>query len=168
MTLPPSASGDRRLHVLNAYEAKTDLLLSALALVYLITYSAQMIFYRPDEAWYMWATSFGYFLWLLFVVDLAFRIGMSPHRWHYIRPHLLDLVTVAVPQLRALRVRRKLYVAERRDPHVVSIIEKAIAALEVQGSLAALSVSERATLRSHTCTAGGIRSMATQREFAGG
>jgi voltage-gated potassium channel len=106
MTLPPSASGDRRLHLLNAYEAKTDLLLSALALVYLITYSAQMIFYRPDEAWYAWATSFGYFLWLLFVADLAFRIGMSPHRWHYIRTHLLDVLTVAVPQLRALRALR--------------------------------------------------------------
>ena len=106
MTLPPSASGDRRLHLLNAYEAKTDLLLSALALVYLITYSAQMIFYRPDEAWYAWATSFGYFLWLLFVADLAFRIGMSSNRWHYIRTHLLDVLTVAVPQLRALRALR--------------------------------------------------------------
>ena len=71
-------------------------------------------------------------------------------------------------QLRALRVRRKLYVAERRDPHVIAIIEKAISALEEEGSLAALSVSERATLRSHTCTAGGSRTRATPREFAGG
>ncbi len=106
MTLPPSASGDRRLHLLNAYEAKTDLLLSALALVYLITYSAQMIFYRPDETWYVWATSFGYFLWLLFVVDLVFRVGLSPDRWRFIRTHLLDVLTVAVPQLRALRALR--------------------------------------------------------------
>lgn len=71
-------------------------------------------------------------------------------------------------QLRALRVRRKLYVAERRDPHVISIIEKAIHALQEQGSLAALSASERATLRSHTCTAGGARPLAAAREFAGG
>jgi uncharacterized protein YegL len=70
-------------------------------------------------------------------------------------------------QLRALRVRRKLYAAERRDPHVVAVIEKAIAALEGEGSLAALSESERATLRAHTCTAGGARPVA-RREFAAG
>jgi uncharacterized protein YegL len=71
-------------------------------------------------------------------------------------------------QLRALRVRRKLYVAERRDPHVVAVIEKAIAALEGEGSLAALSETERATLRAHTCTAGGARPVAARREFAAG
>lgn len=57
-------------------------------------------------------------------------------------------------QLRALKVRRKLYVAERRDPHLVNVIDKAIAALEAAGSLDALSSEERATLRSHTVTAG--------------
>ena len=106
MTLPSSASGDRRLHLLNAYEAKTDLLLSALALVYLVTYSAQMIFYRPDAPWFTWATAFGNFLWLLFVADLVFRIGLSPDRWRFIRTHLLDVLTVAVPQFRALRALR--------------------------------------------------------------
>ena len=106
MTLPSSASGDRRLHLLNAYEAKTDLLLSALALVYLVTYSAQMIFYNPDAPWFTWATAFGNFLWLLFVADLVFRIGLSPDRWRFIRTHLLDVLTVAVPQFRALRALR--------------------------------------------------------------
>jgi uncharacterized protein YegL len=69
-------------------------------------------------------------------------------------------------QLRALRVRRKLYDAERRDPHVIAVIDKAIAALESEGSLAALSAAECATLRSHTCTAGGARPPAARREFA--
>ena len=80
MTVPSSASSDRRLQLLNAYEAKTDLLLSALALVYLTTYSGQSIIYRPGENWYAWLTLFGYFLWLLFVADLAFRIVLSSDR----------------------------------------------------------------------------------------
>jgi hypothetical protein len=64
----------------------------------------------------------------------------------------------AKTQLAALRVRRKLYEAERRDPHVRAVIDKAIAALESQGNLEALSDGERATLRSHTCTAGSLDS----------
>ena len=106
MTTPTSASYDRRLNLLNAYEAKTDLLLSALALVYLVTYSAQMIVYEPDATWFKWATVFGNFLWLLFAADLAFRIGLSPDRWRFIRTHLLDVITVVVPQFRALRALR--------------------------------------------------------------
>jgi uncharacterized protein YegL len=70
-------------------------------------------------------------------------------------------------QIRALRVRRKLYVAERRDPHLIAVIDKAIAALEQQGNLAALSASEWATLRAHTCTAGSARPV-VRRELATG
>jgi voltage-gated potassium channel len=106
MTLPSSAPGDRRLQLLNAYEAKTDLLLSALALVYLVTYSTQMIAYDPEAQWFRWATLFGNFLWLLFVADLVFRIGLSPDRWRFLRTHVLDVVTVAVPEFRALRALR--------------------------------------------------------------
>jgi hypothetical protein len=58
----------------------------------------------------------------------------------------------ATTQLRALRVRRRLYTAEHRDPRVIEVIERAIAALETEGSLDSLSIPERATLRSHTCS----------------
>ena len=71
-------------------------------------------------------------------------------------------------QLKALRVRRKLYVAERRDPNVIAVIDKAIAALEDEGTLVRLSDAERATLRAHTCTAGGARPASPRREFAAG
>ena len=71
-------------------------------------------------------------------------------------------------QLRALTVRRELYVAERRDPRVIAVIDKAIDALATAGSLTALSELERATLQSHTCTAGGARPPVARRELAGG
>jgi len=74
----------------------------------------------------------------------------------------------AKTQLRALRIRRKLYAAERRDPYVIGVIDRAIESLESDGSLAALSAADCATLRSHTCTAGGARPPASRREFAAG
>jgi len=106
MTVTTSAPESPRLRILNAYEAKTDLLLSALALVYLVTYSAQMIFYDPGATWFTWANLFGQFLWLLFAMDLVFRIALSPHRGQWVRTHLLDVITVVVPQFRALRALR--------------------------------------------------------------
>ena len=57
--------------------------------------------------------------------------------------------------LKALRVRRRIYEEERRDRHVLGVIDKAIAELEERGSLDKLSAAEHAALLSHTCTAGG-------------
>ncbi len=59
-----------------------------------------------------------------------------------------------VATLKALRTRKKLYESEHRDPYLIGLIEKAIAELEEQGSLKALSAEEQATLRAHTCTVG--------------
>ena len=106
MTKIMTASDDRRIQILNAYEAKTDLLLSALALVYLVLFSAQAIFYYPDDTWFRWANVFGNILWVLFAADLLFRITLSPQRVLFIKTHYLDVITVVLPQFRALRVLR--------------------------------------------------------------
>lgn len=74
----------------------------------------------------------------------------------------------AETQLRALRLRRDVYLRERRDPRIVAIIEKAIRSLESEGNLAALSAQECAALQSHTCTAGGARPPAARNQFAAG
>lgn len=103
---PMSASETRRYDLLQAYEARTDVLLSALALVYLVTFSAQAIVYEPEATWYRWATIFGAALWVLFAADLAFRLTLSPRRLTFIRTHVIDVITVVVPQFRALRVLR--------------------------------------------------------------
>jgi uncharacterized protein YegL len=60
-------------------------------------------------------------------------------------------------QIRALRVRHKLYVAERRDPEVVALVQRALVALETYGSLDTLSEADRRGLLAHTVTAGSLR-----------
>lgn len=96
----------RRLTFLLRYEAKTNVLLSGLALVYLITYSIQSIWYEPEKRWYFWLVAFGYALWVIFAMDLLFRFLMSPMKRHFFRRNWLDTITVVVPQFRALRVLR--------------------------------------------------------------
>ncbi len=55
--------------------------------------------------------------------------------------------------LRALRARKRLYEEERRDPALVELVTRAIAELEEQGSLDAMSKADRAALVAHTHSA---------------
>lgn len=57
-------------------------------------------------------------------------------------------------QLRALRTRRKLYEAERRDPQLLRAIDVAIAELEAHGTLDRLAPEQQAAILSHTCSVG--------------
>lgn len=96
----------RRQAWLAQYTARTTVLLSSLALVYLVTYSVQSIWHDPGAKWYFWLDLFGKFLWLLFAVDLIFRWFMTSPKKNFFRKNWLDTITVVVPQLRALRAFR--------------------------------------------------------------
>ena len=104
--LPLTAADTRRQQFLDRYTAKTNIALSALALVYLVTFSIQSIWYRPEATWFGWLVLFGYSLWLLFAIDLVFRFVVSPVKRHFFRKNWLDTITVVIPQFRALRALR--------------------------------------------------------------
>lgn len=103
---PLTPRQQHRQTFLLAYEKRTDLALSALALVYLITFSIQSIWYRPQDEWYGWLVAFGNILWLLFALDLLFRFIVAPVKRHFFRRNWLDTVTVVIPQFKALRALR--------------------------------------------------------------
>lgn len=99
----PESARDRWL---DRYEHRTSPWLSFLALVFLVTYSMQMIWPDNKEPWFVAATWFGNFLWLLFAVDLAFRFAVTDDKRHFFQRNWLDTVTVVLPQFRALRALR--------------------------------------------------------------
>ena len=96
----------KRQAFLRRYEARTTGLLSGLALVYLFTYTAQSIWFYPKERWFLYLELFGYLLWVLFALDLAFRFAVDPVKRHFFKRNWLDTITVVIPQLRALRALR--------------------------------------------------------------
>ena len=63
-------------------------------------------------------------IWALFVVDLGVKTAVAPHRWAYLRRHWLEVLVVAVPFLRPLRLVRlflfgsRAFVGVRRLVHV--------------------------------------------------
>jgi voltage-gated potassium channel len=102
----PDTAVNRRQVWLGRYTARTTVLLSTLALVYLVTYSIQSIWHDPGATWFFWLDLFGKFLWLLFALDLLFRYAMTSPKKHFFRKNWLDTITVVVPQFRALRAFR--------------------------------------------------------------
>ena len=93
---------------LDAYERRTALAMVLLAVGYLVLYS----FYVLDEG----LTSEGLdrldtamnVIWVVFIVDLTLRTVLAPKHIAYLVHHPLDVIAVAVPAFRVLRVLRVL------------------------------------------------------------
>jgi voltage-gated potassium channel len=102
-TLDRASARERWLH---NYLLRTSPWLSGLALVYLVTWSIEAIWWYPQALWFKILSAFGFFLWGLFAADLLLRFIVTPHRHRFFRHNLLDTLTVVVPQFRALRVLR--------------------------------------------------------------
>jgi voltage-gated potassium channel len=47
-----------------------------------------------------------YTVWALFALEYIIKLTLAPERWHFVRTHLLDLLIVAVPFFRPLRMGR--------------------------------------------------------------
>lgn len=105
MSTPAPATSPRQAW-LDAYEHRTSPWLSGLALVFLVTFSIQIIWPDRGEPWFIALSWFGSALWLLFAIDLAVRLSVAERKLHFLRHNLLDTITVAIPQLRALRALR--------------------------------------------------------------
>lgn len=102
----PDPPESPREAILQGYERRTSPWLSGLALVFLVTYSVQSIWYQPGTTWYQTLSWFGVGLWLLFAADLFVRLCITQHRRRFLLRNWLDALTVLVPQLRALRTLR--------------------------------------------------------------
>jgi voltage-gated potassium channel len=104
-SVPVSEVAPRQKFIL-AYEKRTSIWLSFLALVYLFTFSIQSIWPDIEQPWNSILIWFSGLLWLLFALDLLFRFLMTTQKRGFFKRNWLDTLTVVVPQLRALRALR--------------------------------------------------------------
>jgi voltage-gated potassium channel len=92
-----------RQTILANYSRITSPWMSILAFLYLISFTAQAIFFDPKDAWFQAANTFGNILWIIFALDLLFRFVMTKPKKGFLRHNWLDTITVILPQFRALR-----------------------------------------------------------------
>jgi voltage-gated potassium channel len=84
--------------------ARTTRLLDALALIFLIDFLFSRVAPNGPPWWQPTLNTISFLIWLAFAVDYGVRLSLSPERWPFVRTHKLDLLMVALPMLRMLRV----------------------------------------------------------------
>jgi voltage-gated potassium channel len=98
--------GGRTSEAYDAWVRATDWLLMILSLVFVFVLVAPLAFRHltPDQNDALNAANLA--IWLVFLVDYVVRLYLSPERWRFVRTHVVDLLVVAVPFLRPLRLLR--------------------------------------------------------------
>ncbi|MDD7936619.1 potassium channel family protein [Actinomycetospora straminea] len=91
---------------LEAWERRTDYPLTVLAVLYLGVYAVQVLATRPGQASWWWLDAALWGVWVLFVVDYGIRIALARRKGRFIVRHPLDLLVVAAPFFRFLRLLR--------------------------------------------------------------
>jgi voltage-gated potassium channel len=87
------------------WQQRTEWPLALVAVVFLVMYSVQVL-NRPqgEEARILWLAT--WLAWSLFVVDYIVRLYLAANRREWIFRHLIDLLIVALPLMRPLRMLR--------------------------------------------------------------
>lgn len=137
---------------LERYESRTTWPLLALALLFLVVYAIPIIWPNLPGWAGMLVQKATFAIWLAFAVDLAVRAVLSGRFFRYLITHPVDLVVVAVPALRPLRILRVFATAHvllsrtgrLSVMRTVPAIAVATALLIVMGALAVLDAERGA------------------------
>jgi voltage-gated potassium channel len=87
-----------------SWVARTSNLLDVLAVIFLFDFAASRLV-SGGPPWFHPALDFVSFtIWLAFAIDYVVRLALASHRRTFIGRHKLDLLMVALPMLRILRV----------------------------------------------------------------
>ena len=87
------------------WERKTQWVLATLALVFLALYAYEVIG-RLSGPTLAWVENSITIIWLVFFIDYVIRISITRNRWQWIKANIVDLLSVALPVLRPLRLLR--------------------------------------------------------------
>ena len=88
------------------WERRSEWPLTVAAIVFLLPYAWPILDLELSPEWHTVCDLLSWATWALFVVDYIARLFLSRRRWRFVRSHLLDLVVLALPLLRRLRLLR--------------------------------------------------------------
>ncbi|MGW5051113.1 ion channel [Actinokineospora sp. NPDC004072] len=111
------AETDETEPAVSAWEQRTDLALTSLALAFLGVYAWQVLDVGMDPGLSLALEVVLWAIWVLFAADYAIRLALARRKLRFVGRHLFDLIAVALPmvrQLRALRLLTVLRVLNRR------------------------------------------------------
>lgn len=105
MTAPRSEVVESEPRV-NRWEDATELPLALAAMLFLVVYALPILDTGLTHAEHRSCDITAYVLWALFIVDFLVRVALAERRGHYAFRHTPELLTLALPVLRPLRLLR--------------------------------------------------------------
>jgi voltage-gated potassium channel len=150
-----------RIARLEKYENRTSTLMFILALLFVIIFAIEVLNENLGSFESTFLSIASYLIWISFAVDLTIRTILAPQHLQYLLHHPIDVIAVAVPAFRALRILRILTAAQwmftrgERMP-VTNIALTVIAAVSLLAFMGALAVldAERADPNANIVTFG--------------
>ncbi len=91
---------------LERYEARTSPTMTALAVAFLLVYGGPVIWPELPSWLRTTAAVANIVIWVVFAVDLGIRVSLASNRLRWLLRHPIDVLTVALPLLRPLRILR--------------------------------------------------------------
>jgi voltage-gated potassium channel len=88
------------------YEARTTIPLVSLALAFLVLYAIPILWQQLPRGLDIAIQALSFVVWFVFVIDLGMRAYLSGRPLAYLVRHPIDVILVALPMLRPLRVLR--------------------------------------------------------------
>lgn len=149
---PSAEPANPRLERVAAWERWTEWPLILAALAFLAAYAIPILHPHLPHwlGWLCWWTT--WITWLMFVVDFGVRIWLAENRRSYVLRHWLDVIVIALPMLRPLRLLRLIPLLSVINRRAVNRLHGRVATYVVGGAvllafvaaLAELSVERRA------------------------
>ena len=91
---------------MDRFERRTEWPLAVLALVFLVAYAWPILQPGISSSWRHACTVTDYVIWVVFVVEFITRLVLTDRRGQYAVRHVPDVLMVALPMLRPLRLLR--------------------------------------------------------------
>lgn len=130
---------------LEQWEKRTEWPLASVALIFLITYSVQVLA-RPPQRVDSVLETLNTVLWALFLVHYLVRLALARPRGRWFLWHLPDLAIVALPFLRPLRLLRLVVLITAMHRAAGDVIRGKVAIYTASGSLLLIYVASLAVL----------------------
>ncbi|MCF6388393.1 potassium channel family protein [Mycobacterium sp. MBM] len=127
---------------LEAWERRAEWPLAGVALIFLTAYAVEVLAQPRGSTveLIIWAS------WLVFAVDYVVRLTLAPQRWRWFYRHLIDLMIVALPLLRPLRLVRLLILIKTLQKAAGSAIRGRVVLYTVSGAVLLVFVASLAVL----------------------
>ncbi|CAN5567595.1 potassium channel family protein [soil metagenome] len=136
---------------LNRWEHRAEWPLAAVALVFLIAYSVEVLATPTGAAAHI-VDVMTFLSWAAFAVDYVVRLTLAKNRSQWFLAHLLDLAVVVLPLLRPLRLVRLVVLVGALQKVVGNAIRGRVVVYTVSGAVLLVYVASLAVLQAERDT----------------